>query len=73
MKSNMAFVKRMGTTAQAAEIILRKSETIRHGLCVDGHYFGIRPVKLPGGRNARLLWPLEQFERLAAGLPVEVA
>ena len=29
-------------------------ETIRRALCVDGHYMGLNPLKLP---NGRLLWP----------------
>lgn len=67
------FTERAGDTTEAAAIICMKPATLRRGLCVNGHYMGIRPVKLPGGKTARLLWPLGQFERLAAGLPVEVA
>lgn len=29
-------------------------DTVRRNLCVNGHFLGIKPVKLP---NGRLLWP----------------
>lgn len=31
-----------------------KPDTVRRGLCINGHYLGVRPLKLPTGR---LLWP----------------
>lgn len=62
---------RWGDTAEAAAKVKFRPQTLRRHLCVNGHFFGIKPTKLPGGRGARLLWPLDQFERLAAGLPVE--
>lgn len=68
---NHNFTERAGDTAEAAAIIRKKPATLRRGLCINGHFMGIRPVKLPGGKTARLLWPLAQFERLAAGLPLE--
>lgn len=39
-----AFASRFGV--QAA--------TVRRNLCINGHFLGVKPVKLP---NGRLLWP----------------
>lgn len=61
---------RWGDSAEAAGIIRYKPQTLRRHLCINGHFYGLKPTKLPGGR---LLWPLDQFERLAAGMPVEGA
>lgn len=33
---------------------LVKDSTVRESYCRHGHYFGIRPIKLP---NRRLAWP----------------
>ncbi len=41
------------TTDELAERLRVKPQTIRGGLCRDGHYLGLHPVKLP---NRRLLW-----------------
>lgn len=43
-------------TNEFAEALRIKPETIRRSLCVNGHYLGVKPVKLP---NNRLLWPEE--------------
>jgi hypothetical protein len=40
-------------TKEFAEIFRVKTETVRHGLCLDGHYLGLKPLKL---QNGRLLW-----------------
>lgn len=40
------------TTIKFAEQLLVKPETVRRSLCQNGHYMGIRPVKLPNGRLA---------------------
>ena len=42
------------TTSKLAERFGVKPETVRRGLCMDGHYLGLKPTKLP---NGRLLWP----------------
>jgi len=42
------------TTEEIARLLRVKSGTVRRGYCVNGHYMGIRPLKLP---NGRLLWP----------------
>jgi len=39
-------------------------QTLRASLCRNGHYMGMRPVKLP---NGRLLWDAQEVERLASG------
>ena len=44
----------MFTTSEFADTIRVRPETIRRGYCVNGHYLGLRPLKLP---NRRLLWP----------------
>lgn len=44
------------TTGSFAKFVGVQPETIRRALCVDGHYLGIRPVKLP---NRRLIWAAE--------------
>ena len=52
------------STEQAAAALHIRPQTLRAALCRDGHYFGIRPVKLP---NGRLLWDAAEVERLASG------
>ena len=48
-------------TENAARQLGVKPPTMRHSLCLRGHYLGIRPVKLP---NGRLLWPLDAIQKL---------
>ena len=52
------------STEQAAAALHVRPQTLRAALCRDGHYFGVRPVKLP---NRMLAWPREAIERLTAG------
>ncbi|RJQ72253.1 MAG: hypothetical protein C4519_18810 [Desulfobacteraceae bacterium] len=49
------------TTNEFADSIRVKGSTVRRGLCVNGHYLGIRPIKL---MNGRLLWPEVKPEQL---------
>lgn len=49
------------TTEELAALLKVKPGTIRSGLCRDGHYQGLKPIK---GRNRLLLWPAEDVERL---------
>ncbi|MDY0222536.1 MAG: hypothetical protein RBR67_15500 [Desulfobacterium sp.] len=49
------------TTNKLAEKLGVKPDTLRRALCVNGHYLGIRPVKLP---NRRLLWPSRAILRV---------
>ena len=41
------------TSKDLAALLGCQATTIRRGLCVNGHYLGLRPTKLP---NGRLLW-----------------
>lgn len=51
-------------TAEAADLLRIRPQTLRRALCLQGHYFGMRPVKLP---NGRLLWDAADLDRLTAG------
>lgn len=61
------FTKTHVTTEEFAELFGVKPSTIRRGLCVNGHYLKIRPVKLS---NGRLLWPTDRPRKLL-GLEVK--
>lgn len=52
------------TTEFLAKRLGIKPNTLRAALCMKGHYFGVRPTKLP---NGRLLWPGDAFDRLTSG------
>ena len=52
------------STEQAAAALHIKPQSLRRALCLQGHYFGIRPIKLP---NRMLAWPAEGIERLLSG------
>lgn len=41
-----------------------KPQSLRAALCRDGHWCGIRPVKLP---NRRLMWPSAEVDALLNG------
>lgn len=49
------------STNEIAEKLKVKPDSVRHGLCADGHYLGIRPIKLS---NRRLMWPATEAERV---------
>ena len=49
------------TTEDFAKLFKVKPATVRRGLCVNGHYLGIQPIKLP---NGRLLWPTTRAKHL---------
>ncbi|MBS0352415.1 MAG: helix-turn-helix domain-containing protein [Proteobacteria bacterium] len=51
----------MPTTEELARRLGLRPQTLRAALCRNGHYFGLRPAKLP---NGHLLWPADSFERL---------
>ena len=63
-RTDYASILRNFSTEEAAAILKVKPQTLRAALCRDGHYFGIRPVKLP---NRMLAWPVEAIERVTAG------
>jgi len=49
------------TTNEYASSLGVQGNTVRRGLCVHGHYMGLKPIKLP---NNRLLWPKTGVDRL---------
>ncbi len=49
-------------TKDLAKLFGVESDTVRRGYCINGHYLGLKPVKLP---NRRLLWPGDEARRLA--------
>lgn len=52
------------TTEEAASQLRVEQQTLRAALCRNGHYLGMRPVKLP---NGKLLWDAAEVQRLLAG------
>lgn len=40
-----------------------KAQSVRHALCQNGHYLGIRPIKLP---NRLLRWPADAAAKILA-------
>lgn len=56
------------TTGVLADGLGIKPQTLRAAICHHGHYYGIRPVKLP---NGRLLWPADAIDRLTSGQAVK--
>lgn len=51
------------TTEEMAGELRVKPQTPRAALCRQGHYMGMRPIKLP---NGKLLWDAAAVERLVA-------
>jgi len=49
------------TTEEFASKVGVKPGTIRRGFCLNGHYLGLKPVKLP---NRRLLWSAAKADKL---------
>ena len=48
-------------TNDFAECFKVKGATVRRSYCVNGHYLGIVPKKLP---NSRLLWPGSKVNKI---------
>lgn len=48
-------------TKELAKLFGVESDTIRRGYCVNGHYLGLKPLKLS---NRRLLWPKAEALRV---------
>jgi hypothetical protein len=63
-RNNVPTAARKISTEELAARLLVKEQTIRAGLCRDGHYLGLRPVKLA---NRRLLWDADEVEALTSG------
>lgn len=57
-------VPRFYLTSEAGAACRFAPSTLRKEHSLNGHFKGIRPVKMPGGR---LLWPADQVDRLARG------
>ena len=51
-------------TATLANLTDRKPASIRTAVWRKGHFGGIKPIKMPGGR---LLWSADAVKRLLAG------
>lgn len=49
------------TTNQLARMYGVQPATIRRGLCINGHYFGLSAHKMP---NNRLLWAESEAKKL---------
>lgn len=49
------------TTKEIALMLRVESQTIRRSLCINGHYLGLKPLKLP---NKRLLWPYSEAQAI---------
>lgn len=56
--------RRKLSTEELAAVLRNRPQTIRRGLCIDGHYLGLRPTKLA---NGRLLWDAAEVEALTSG------
>lgn len=52
------------STEEVAALGKVRAASIRHALCVRGHWNGLRPVKLP---NRRLLWDAAEVARVLGG------
>ncbi len=52
------------TTHELADMLRVEQQTVRASYCRNGHYLGLRPLKLS---NGKLLWDLTSAERLIAG------
>ncbi len=63
-RTDYASILRTYSTEDAARILHLRPQTLRAALCRDGHYAGIRPVKLP---SRFLAWPADQIDALLTG------
>jgi len=52
------------TTEEMAGLLRIVPQTARAGLCRNGHYLGLKPLKLS---NGKLLWDAAEVERLLSG------
>jgi len=55
------------STRELAVCFRVEAQTIRRAYCVNGHYMGLKPLKLP---NGRLLWPRAAVYRVLGGCHV---
>ena len=54
----------LGTTKEAASVVHQKPQTLLKHYCEKGHYYGIKPIKLP---SRLLLWDMAAIEALLNG------
>ena len=52
--------EKLVNTREFAEIVRVKPGTILRAVCTQGHYLGIKPLKL---KNRRLLWPESEVDK----------
>jgi len=65
LAARQAEVARRKLTTEELAVLLRITpQTARAGLCRNGHYLGLKPLKLP---NGKLLWDAAEVERLLSG------
>lgn len=49
------------TTEEVANFARVKPPSVRRGLCIKGHFWGVTPWKAP---NGRLMWPRAEMDRV---------
>lgn len=54
----------MLSTEEVAQVARLLPGSIRSAVCRQGHWLGLKPVKLP---NRRLLWPADDVQRVLNG------
>ena len=52
------------TTTELATLLRVKPQSVRRALCLKGHFWGLKPTKMPGGA---LRWDMDQARALLAG------
>jgi hypothetical protein len=57
---------RLVITKEAAIAAHAKPQTLLKHYCEKGHYYGVKPIKLP---SRLLLWNLAEIEALSSGAP----
>lgn len=62
--TNQPPAPRRYSTNEVAAVLRFRPQTFRRELCLKGHFKGVIPVKLPGGR---LLWDADAIDRLVRG------
>lgn len=64
MQAKTTTAPRSYLTHEAAGVCRYAATTFRKEHSLNGHFKGVRPVKMPGGR---LLWPADEIDALARG------
>lgn len=57
-------VRNTFSTEGLAELAKIQPASIRSALCKQGHWMGMKPIKLP---NRRLLWDADEVQRVLNG------